>query len=464
MFALLLTLLPACERAEPVPPLPGVPPGTHNWFWRDVLSTPLPGEAAPRSDVLALPTARERIDALGALVDAGDPTAFPTLMAALRDPSEAVAIVAAEELGLWGDVAAVPRLIKGLGPYPIEYDTSIALRVAEASALARLGTPAGVALLLQVLAEDTFFQVERADLQWPETDRLVFLRELALTGIEALAGQDFGYVPNASVPSREAAWSRLNAWWNERQVALWRNFDASSDEGLRTRLRLMVAHLGAYQLRQIDGARFTLARAGPSSLSLLREGLSSEDTYVRVHVLEIMELMARDVGGLDRKQRTRLAVTAAVPLMDDPEPTVSVQAARVCGAVAEVDPLVAALSRRTEPEVQLAVIDALGATGSPLAATTLRAWLAGDGRESPADLAPDLRAAVEAAWLRTDPQHPVDGFLALLASPDPDVAYPAVERLVAITGDDHGIDASAPPAERAAGLQSARETLLLDRP
>ena len=466
-LGVVLLALAGCEDAPPPPSLPLADPMSGGWFWRDVLAAPLPGEAPPQATALDGATPSQRIAALDGLVaasldsqdDRQADAALTTLMAALRDPSEAVAIVAADGLGRLGHPGAIPRLIKGLGPYPVDYDTPIAVRMAEAAALARLGSPAGVPLLLSLLAEDTVFQVERGKLEWQETDRLVFLRELALPGIVALAGQDFGHIPNGSVPSREAAYSRMSAWWAERKIPLWNAFDPTGNEGLRQRLRLMIAHLGAYQLRQIDGARFTLARAGPGVLPLLREGLASDDTYVRVHVLEVMELMARDVGGLDAKTRARLAVTAAVPLMDDSQPTVAVQAARVCAAVGEVSPLVAALRKRFEPEVLLAVVDALGATGLPLANTELTAWVPGGGQAPPGTLAPDLIVAIEAALLATDSDRSLDHLLDLLASEDPAIAYPAVERLIMLTGSDHGVDPSAPSGDRQAPLAAARKAL-----
>jgi hypothetical protein len=74
---------------------------------------------------------------------------------------------------------------------------------------------------------------------------------------------------------------------------------------------------------------------------------------------------------------------------------------------------------------------------------------------------PDQRVALEAALLQLDASRPPDAFLDMLASEDPSVTYPAVERLIALTGSDQGLDVTAPVAQRAPALTSARDALLL---
>lgn len=440
----------ACGGRPELPPLPGVPSGQDDWFWRDVLSAPLPDEVPPRGDLLALPSPAEREAALAELAARHDPAALTTFLAALRDENEAVAAVAAYELGRLGDPAAVPRLIKGLGPYPVDYDAPIAVRVAQASALAALGHPAGLDLILAVLAEDTDLEWPREQIEWVETERLVFLRELALPGLVSLAGDDFGYVPNGSVPARQAAVSRALAFRDQRAAALWNDAPGFDHAGLTTRARLMVAHLDAYQLRQIDGARFTLTFLGPAVLPLLREGLASGNEYTRVHVLEVMERLATRHDG---KTRDRLAVVAADPLLSDPDPLVAAQAARVCGAARVADPLVAALGRRLEAEVELAILDSLGRTGQPVARDALARYA------PPGNAGPDQQAALEAARFALEPERTPDRLMSLLGA-DPDTAYPAIERLVSLTGSDQGLVPGQPGPAREAALSRARAALL----
>lgn len=456
MLPLLLALAACGEAPAPAappvpPPLPGVPEGSRAWAWRDVLERPLPDEPGPAADVLALQPAWARMDALAALCDARDPRAPSTLLAALRDPQEAVAAEAARLLGEHGHARAIPRLLAGLGPYPVDYDVPVAVRCAEAAALAQLGNPGGVELILVVLAEGTPLAVPDVELPFERTDRVVYLQELALPGLLALAGTDFGYLPGAPVPRREAALQAARAWWLQRRAELWAAAPAD-DPGLLARARLVVAWLSAYQLRQIDGARFVLPRLGPGVLPLLEEGLRSADAYARVHSLEVLERLA---GVVDAKTRVRIASLAAAPLLRD-APAVAAQAAATCGAARVADQLIVALEQRAEPALQVAVLDALGLTGLPAARETLRTLAAAPRA---ALLAPDARAALLAAQLACDPAADPGPFVECLASPDPDLAYAALQRLIALTGDDHGLDPSAPPAARAAALEAARAAL-----
>lgn len=453
----LLLALAACggerEPATPAvpPPLPGVPDGSREWAWRDVLERPLPGEPGPAADVLALQPASARMDALAALCDARDPRAPSTLMAALRDPQDAVAAEAARLLGEHGHERAIPRLLAGLGPWPIDYDLPPAVRCAEAAALARLGNPGGVELILVVLAEGTPRAVPEAQLPFERSGRVVYLQELALPGLVALAGTDFGYLPGAPVPRRLAALEAAHAWWRGQRAALWAAAPAG-DPGLLARARLIAAWLSAYQLRQIDGARFVLPRLGPGVLPVLEQAVRAPDAYARVHSLEVLERLAEMVDG---KARVRIASLAAGPLLQD-TPAVAVQAAATCGAARVADQLIVALGLRTEPALQVAVLDALGQTGLPAARDALRE-LASSPRA--AQLAPDARAALQAALLACDPQADPGPFLQCLASPDAELAYAALQRLIALTGDDHGLDPSAPPEARADALAAAREAL-----
>jgi hypothetical protein len=460
---LLLALISACGESASVPavppapaalpPLPGVPEGSREWSWRDVIGRPLPGEPAPKADVLALQPASARMDALAALVAAHDPAAAATLLAALDDKQIAVAAEAARLLAEGGYQVGLPRLLLGLGPYPVDYDVPPAVRCAESAALARLGNPAGVPLILTVLAEVTPLQVSDNDLPWPRTERVVYLQELALPGLVALAGTDFGYVPGAPVPAREEALRKARAWWDEHRVALWSAAPAD-DPTIAARVHLVLAHLSAYQLRQVDGARFVLTNLGPNVLPLLAEGLSSSDTYIRVHALEVMERIAPNC---DDKARVRLANLAAGPLLHDASLNVAAQAAAACGAARVADQLIVALQQRNEPEVTIAVLDALGKTGLPVARDALAAFAAGPRA---AQLSPDGRVALEAARLGADPARDPAEFLALLASPDTELAFAALQRLMSITGKDWGVDPGKPPEQRTAALAAARTALL----
>ncbi len=132
------------------------------------------------------------MDALAKLAADRDPRAPSTLMAALRDPQDAVGIQAAGLLadGHW--LCALPRLLLGIGPWPIDYDLSPAVRSAESTALARLGSPAGVPFILMVLAEGSSLQDAGHAAAVTRSPRVAFLQEQALPGLVQLAGTNFG--------------------------------------------------------------------------------------------------------------------------------------------------------------------------------------------------------------------------------------------------------------------------------
>jgi hypothetical protein len=230
------------------------------------------------------------------------------------------------------------------------------------------------------------------------------------------------------------------------------------DPGLQARAQMVMDHLDAYQLREIDAARFLLSNLGPGALPLIEPGLRHPDKLPRFHVLEIFERMADDSTP---KMRVRLASLAARPLLSDPAPEVAAQAARVCGAMRVCDQLVVALEQRREPEVLVAILDALGRTGLPAARDALDAFAAGSRAR---ELSSDGKVALQAALLAVDPARDSEGFVQLLASPDNDLAFAALQRLIALTGSSWGVDPLQAPAERAPGLDAARKALAARRP
>lgn len=448
----LLALLAACgEPAPATPPLPGVAPGERGWFWRDVLAAPLPGQAPADELALAHALPAARVDALSALVDARSPAAPATLMRALRDEQDGVAIVAAHLLGESGCAEAIPRLLAGIGPYPIDYDVPLEVRAAEAAALARLGNPAGVPLILMILAENTDLQADALALQWDRKDRIAFAQELALPGLVALAGTDFGFLPYPSpAPAREAAVLAARAWWAEQRIALW-SAAPLSDPRHRARIELLVAHLASYQLRQVDNARFVLAHSGPAVLEPLLVGLRSEDEYVRLHVLEVLERLAPESDG---KTRARIANVVGVPLLEEAATPLAAAAAAAAGACGLADQLVVALERRREPEVVVAILDALGRSGRPEALALLGARAAAG---PPASADEDV--ALQAALLALDPCRDAAPFVALLGSADVETAFAAITRLQRLLPGDHELEPSQPSAAREAALAAVASQL-----
>ena len=430
----------------------GIEEGNPEWFWRDVLAAPLPGTPPPRKDILSIKEPRARLDALAELAPAQDPATSATLMAALRDPQIAVAAAAAHDLGAFGYVDAIPRLLKGIGPWPVDYDVPLEVRAAQASALARLNHPGGIELLLSILAEKTHEEWNSEDLQWTRTGQMAFIQELALPGIKALAGTDFNYNTSAPIPWRTESVRNMLAWWEQNREALWAATAPLDEPALAARIKVIVDNLDAYQLRQIDGARFTLAQLGPGVIPYLAEGLQSQNDYLRLHCLEVMEDLTQRVDG---KTKGRLAIMASPLLLEDVT-EVAAQAANVCGAARVADPLVIALRRRHETPVLVSVIRALGKTGQSVAREELNLWLR---NQEMASLSSDLAASIEGALLRLDPMHPIQPLLDMLGAEDPAISFAALHVLIEITGSDQGLDPLIPPAERQDALAAAAEAL-----
>ncbi|MFT7464378.1 MAG: hypothetical protein ACI9EF_002734, partial [Pseudohongiellaceae bacterium] len=71
----------------------------------------------------------------------------------------------------------------------------------------------------------------------------------------------------------------------------------------------------------------------------------------------------------------------------------------------------------------------------------------------------DFRVAYEAALVATDAERSPEALVTMLGSEDPDIVYPALERLILYTGSDHGLDPSSSPADRSEAIRSAQKAL-----
>jgi hypothetical protein len=144
--------------------------------------------------------------------------------------------------------------------------------------------------------------------------------------------------------------------WNDALaglVAEWRSTGAAPPADQLTQARI-AAHLVAFenfQLREVDEARFVLARLGSTAMPLLREALPASEPYLRTHVLEIL----RELGPAARD-----AAQDVLPLCRDE--LTRADALRVLGRIGatEVAPHVLACLTAGELEVRAAAAEALG--------------------------------------------------------------------------------------------------------
>jgi HEAT repeat protein len=148
---------------------------------------------------------------------------------------------------------------------------------------------------------------------------------------------------------------------------------------LRAEAWRWIAMLGAWNLRNVDDARFVLVCLEEWIVPLLVEALRDRDIYVRQHALQVLERRGR---------RAREAVPALLAVLDDPR--LASPAALALGSIGEPrarEPLERALAS-PDPELAVAAASALGrladARSFPALLRTFEAARALDQRQAAA--------------------------------------------------------------------------------
>jgi HEAT repeat protein len=232
-----------------------------------------------------------------------------------------------------------------------------------------------------------------------ETDHPTVVRVAdSLARLGLLCGLDALFVvaregPDANVRAEaEALLERLRS---ERGCADWAELAALWNEGRLERLPpppggaryerevwRAVAHLGEWQLRGVDDARFTLLQLRETAAAILAQALGDADVYVRLHSAQCLARMG---------PRGRVAEGALIAALDDRQ--VGATAAEALGRLGG-DAAARALAERLAPERELelrtACARALGALAPADLEATLAPWL---GDDAPLDLS---TAAAEA--------------------------------------------------------------------
>lgn len=298
-----------------------------------------------------------RVNAVLALTASGDARAAAPLCGVLHRQPPEVALLAARGLGTLRVPWTLPRLVKVIGRYDVTND--LIVRVEAAAALQRFGNYSGVPFLIKVLKEHTALE-EDGEREWAKQARIAFEKEEALRALAELAGDDFGFSPNAPYRRQEEAIRKIEAWWREHRPALWGTSPALEDPLLVERIGWLVEGLTIYQISTVDNARYILQALGPKVLPLLTGRLADERVYVRVHVLEVIE----GIGDLLAPQ-AEAVFAVVVPLLADGSASVRAQAGRALGALRleRAAPLLAPLARDADASVRVAGIQALGMAG-----------------------------------------------------------------------------------------------------
>jgi hypothetical protein len=320
--------------AMPPPAAPVVPDGAEEyveaalsaWSGNDLRTRELAladlrqageGLVAPLAAVLqqakdAPERAAAAIATLGAM---GGPLAKDALCRALEShPLAWVRARCAFELGRAKDPSLLGRLLLRL---KYEVDGEGVLWIADA--LAQQGNLAGLEGLLVVASrkDDTWL----ADTARAKADEWAVARGVGFGG-ELLRRHANGLVPDAA---KEGANDCL-AW-------------------------TMVRRLSQFDLRQVDDARFVLARLDDSVVPILARSLRDEDRYIRLHAAQCLER---------RGARARAAIPALVEALGDPTTAPVAAAALAATADASVAaPLARAFEASAHHETRVACVLAL---------------------------------------------------------------------------------------------------------
>lgn len=359
------------------------------------------------------------------------------LLAQLRDEWDALAIHALDQAAL--DLApwTLPRLLKTLGPYPVDFNPHLMVRVRVADLLIKAGNYSGVPFLIKVLGDNT--PAEDPDREWEKDPTLAWEKEEALKILVRLTGDDFTFHVDGPLPVQAEATHRFQRWWEGNRNALWSKAPPLDDPELRTWIEEIIHGLAAFQARNADGARYVLKMMGPPVFPYLAEAALNGDFYERFHSLDIIADLAPLAGG-----QAAAWSEAIVPGLRDSAPAVRMKAAQALGHLgceASLSALKAA-SRDDDADVRLKAAEAMGFIGGEQAMAYLEVLLKEAGEVQ-------LQVEAKAALLRASPAH-ADRFVDELLHPDAVHQEYALQKLIDQYGDDFGFQVGAPLEERRA--------------
>lgn len=357
----------------------------------------------PLARALAAPAPLDRSSAAKAVGGLGLTDRVPALTALLADADPDVvreAALALARLGATDAAAALEDALSGAHYPETRRDLSYAL--------ARLGSPAGVGVLL-------------AGLDYPDD----LIRESYFEAFFAVTGVHEGYDPLAPRPERLAATARLQAWWAaEGGAGVLRPIPADHDPFAEAHARRLVSELGGTDLGTTGSERDLaiqeeLVAMGPYAVPALIRGLKYPSGFASKR--------AQICAVLGRLGDPRAAPALAATLRD---PVVSVAAWAAWALEGLADPATQGAVARYEQRIRT-----LMAQGSvPPEAGSAEILLAQAARSR---LAAGDRAA----------RHTL---ATLLLSDDGTVRAFAFDALRSHFGDDRGYDPAADEAERRA--------------
>ena len=386
-------------------------------------------------DRIDSPERNARYLAAAALGRVGGLHAQEPLLRALRDDWSAVAVIAADGLGSIGEPWVMPRLIKAVGPYPVDFNPHLMVRVKAARALLNLGNLGTVPFLIKILKENT--PAEDPVREWDKTYRMAWEKEEALEALAGLAGDAFGFNVDAPRPRQAESALRFEQWWLKNRIRLWEQAPSLDDPLLEREIRDITAGLDTFQMRIKDGAHFMLRMLGPPVFPFLAEALEDDRFYVRFHTLEIIGELAPLAGS--RAEEWAREVHRS---LKDPAPAVRVQACRALGFLGRTASVVHLEELLSDPDgdVRLKAVEALGRIGGNEGERCLEDLMAGTAPGQ-------LRVEILAALVRTSGRW-TEEFLGELLSDDLARQEWGLQKVIDLTGDDFDFPLGGSEADR----------------
>ncbi|MFH1999596.1 MAG: HEAT repeat domain-containing protein, partial [Planctomycetota bacterium] len=451
-----------CSRPEPLPELPADPAWAQELdrAMSEIRKQPLTDAGQALQSLIEkgealipclLPYLRHqdkavRWAAATALSRIGGSHCVSPLLTLLRDEWDAVAILAATTLSRCPEPWIIPRLLKALGPYPVDYCPHLIVRVKAAALLVKLGDCNGIPFLIKVLKDNT--PAADPEREWDENPRLAWAKEESLAALKEITGEDFGFSPDASIFDQAKAALRFEAWWQQNRDTLWQRAPLLDDRLLQSKIRDLIAGLASFQARNADGARYCLKMLGPPVFPYLAGALVTGGFYERFHSLDIVIALAPLAG----KQAESWSETI-LPLLEDKAPAVRMKAVRTLGFL-ERETAITALEKALDdpdPDVSLCAVESLGRIQGERAQSLLVSIVN-------SKVSVQKKVEAKAALVRCSKEY-IPSFLEEWLNEDPIRREYAIQKMIDLLGDDFDFDLDVAPSERRAVAESLTSRL-----
>ncbi|MEQ8765361.1 MAG: HEAT repeat domain-containing protein [Planctomycetota bacterium] len=345
---------------------------------------------------------------LMALARVNGPEAAPTLVRLLRDPLQETSTLAAELLGECDAPWVTPRLLKSFGKW--ENNRDILTRVMAIEALTKYRIYSGLPQLVALLAENTAQEVPDTERNWKRTTRMAFIKDEVRRILREISGESYGFDSGQGEAVMREAVGKWQDWWraHEHEYLLGeRTPHDAEDAGLREQIQKLIdIGFPAFQLRNVDNARWLLEHLGPIAVPQLMAALDRPELRVRVHAAEVL--------GRIGDERARAAFAARIPR--EPEASARAQMIEALGDIGNEEdaPTLTKIleSESEDTSVRVAAALALGNIGGDAAMTALD-LAAGSSSD---DTSKEIAVAVWSAKALHGDDASFESLLSLLAS------------------------------------------------